>query len=963
MSEHTLEQLLARMRDKPITLGWGAIAAFGRDRLNDFLRQQFVAGNGDFRLAQPFSAQVALDPTGVATATLTDLVFGPPQVSFESSALPGSHVTLNLAVVAGSFSVIGTATGMPPRLAHSFDFSEQGGFRFHMKLDLSTIVAEVDRSGRFALDLANGEKWSCNLVEEWPAQELLGAAVANFFKGLPANNRTFELGGLDFNGYHPLSAVSFHLCAQRLPGAEDGDGALMVFCRLKGLNQKGGLPADEDDLPYLIPTDRANGKPLYSAALVLNHELIEWVDEDQLELLRHMLFPGQQVFVEAADGRHEPHDLLILGNVPETPQSVAIEPLYSSVKAGGQRQFRLLRGDGSEISGALWSTRSLDSPLAVGSVSSSGLYTAPAATLLSRDAVPALVVAEYMQDNQLQRVTAMVTGRSGLMSVLPRISVVGHLDDPVDIHASTLSGGDVQWELLEPQLGTLEVKADGHAVYTRPASVEPLITLQKIRCTDRVTGERIESAMVVLRAGPAGVVEPAFVPSIRRGSVVPFHSTNIPDAMAHWRVIGEGTVDEHGLFTPPEHVTSLVSLVLCDLKPDPSGPAVITGYAVVQLSEAREQLHWRTLAKFSVTAPGDLRQCYINGMQQIPLVIEVTTDPVKVNDIDIYIPLSDSELASMRLVALGSSEIPFLPSAQDGIEHDSPEPYATHSRKNRFHLYSPTVAGLNAHQPLPQTRAPGQRFREIFLHVRAEGSRTFHARFQDDLGGIHDSNEEVTEGHEIEITGEQIPAVDPIVGPNRDFDIVRTRVFNGPGTDGPNGDDPFNFRLTSVDYWDVIYKRNSLYTVPFSTLEVESNASTLQWESEQMDETFFSFTGYGFYPYPGPGNDKPPVRLEFDPYFRALDRNAAGTPIRQDFEDSHRPSPGELMVSLHRSMDMTYWYDEMAEGDENRMYRQMLDGPVVFVMRDVEGNRHRLQVGFPSPSLIDSRNTLVLNIQ
>lgn len=963
MSEQTLEQLLAHMRDKPITLGWGAVAAFGRDRLNDFLRQQHVEGNSDFRLNKPFSARVSLDPDGVAMATLTDLVFGPPQVSFVSSSLPGSDVTLTLDVVAGTFSLIGEATGLPRRLAHSFDFSEHSGFRFSMELDLSTIVAEVDRSGRFALDLAKGEKWSCNLVEEWPAQEALGTAIADYFKDQPANNRTFELGGLDFNGYHPLSPVSFHLCAQRAPGTEDGDGALMVFTRLKGIDQNGTLPANEGDFPYLIPGDRSGGKPLYSAALVLNSELLEWVDEQQLDVIKRMVFPGQQAFVEATGGRHEPHDLLILGNVPEKAQSATIEPLYSSVKAGGQRQFRLRRGDGSEISGALWSTRSLDSPLAVGSISAGGLYTAPAATLLSRDSVPALVVAEYMLDNRLQRSTAMITGRAELMSVVPRVSTLGLMDGPVDIHVSTLSGGDLQWELLAPKLGTLEVKGNGHAVYTPPSAVEALITLQKIRCTDKATGETIESAMVVLRTAPAGGVEPPFVPSIRRGSSVPFHSTNIPDEVAHWRVIGEGSIDDKGLFTPPDNVTSLVSLVLCEMKPAPDGPVLITGYAVVQLSEAREQVHWQELDKFSVTAPGGLRQCYINGMQQIPLTIEVITKPVNIGGIDIYIPLSETELASMRLVDNSSGEIAFLDIAQDGIAHDSPIPYAVHTRKNRFHLYSPTVAGLNPYQPLPPARNAGQRFRELFLHARVEGSRTFYVRFTDDFGGVHSSKDLVGEGHQVEITGEQIPAVDPVVGPNRDFDIIRTRVFNGPGTDGPNGDDPFNYRLTSVDYWDVIYKRTGIYTVPFSTLEIEGNVSTIQWESEQIDETFFSFTGYGFYPYPTPGDDKPPTRLGFDPYFLSFSRFAAGTPIREAFEESHRPSPGELMISLHREMDMTYWYDEMAEGDERRMYRKMLDGPVVFVLRDVEGNRHRLQVGFPSSTLIDSRNSLVLNIQ
>lgn len=961
MSEHSLQQLLARMKDKPITLGWGAIAAFSRKRLNDMLRHQYVAGLNDFRLMRPFSAEIALTDEENMYATFTDVIFGAPQLSFASSSLPGSSADLALSIIGGSFSLVSRHSTGPARLVSCFDFSEEEGFNLSMKLDMATLLGEVDQRGRFALDLEKGEEPRCNAQPEWPAQQRMGAALFNYIKQQPRNVRVFSMGLMDFNGYDPLSPRAFYLYTQAAPGATDGDGALLLFTRVKALDENGREPVAGSDFPYLIPSDKQNGEPLYTASLVINADLRKWVEDRPPEVARSLTFPARNLFAEANAGRHEPHDMLLLGNISPARQSASLEPLQCSVKAGAQQQFQVRHADGRLVQGVRWSTHSLGSPLAGGSISADGLYTAPPINRMGKDSQQSLVVASYQLDGVTYEDTAVILDRFEGMDVLPRARSVMPAGEPVDIRVGSPGGGELQWRLLEPGLGSLEVVGEGHAVYTPPATVEPLVSLQKIECLNLRTGETIESAMIIVRATPGGIVEPPFVPSIAKGAGVQFE-TNIPPDRARWSVIGEGSIDQNGLFTPPAEVTSLISLVLCDFLLD-NDTSLATGFATVQLSKREEEQSWVELDEFSIKPSGGVTQCFANGYQQIPLIITVTTKAVLVDGKEVFYPLDAGELASIRVVDSEThQDLPVLEDEQEGIDYGSGDSYAILEHANRFNLYS-----ANGVEPMPAEagvapRNESERQRRLFLHTTQQGSRKFYARFRDKNGGSWTSLEWNGEGHDIELTGIKPPAPDPNPGPNRNYDIVRARVWNGPGED--DGDDDFTYRLESVDYWTVSYQRLMGIQVPFATLRIERNCSTIQWESEQIEELFFSYTGHAFYPavYQD-GITNPPARLTFDIYFRLLHELVGASPIRMEFEPNQQPSPGELMVSLHRVADMPYWYDGMAEGDEEKHFRALLDPPMVFVMLDMEGNRHRLMIGFQPPTLDFSRNTLVLNVQ
>ncbi len=960
MSDHSLQDLLAYMQDRPITLGWGAVLCFGRSRLNAMLQEQFVNRLASVEQIRPITTSVCLDDDCTMLATLSDVRFGAPRLSFESASITSPLVTLSLPLTSGTYTLTRQPVGQPPTLASSTRLEESQGYRLSMQLPLGQGLGEVDASGRITLDLADGREVRCNLASQLPAQEKLGQALQNFVNLQPSNGRRFGLGLFEFTSQHPLGPLSFHLRPQAAPENGDGDGAVLVFVRLRANLGNGTVPVQDGDFPYLIPSDRQGQGPRWSAALVLAEEMLEWLDEEQLDVLKNLLFPGQGVFVEHPGDRHQPHDLLVLGNIAPKANAGLLEPQLGSLKAGTTRQFVARRGDGSVIKDVSWSTESLGGRLAVGSIDANGLYTAPDAPTLGADGTPALVLGRYMEDGELREVSASMLGRMEGMNIHPRIAV-RQRDEPLELVVSSQYGGNLRWELVEPAVGSLVVTGPGRALYTPPAEVAQPTTLQRIRCLDPAGNDAIEAAVIITQGAATTEIEPYFVPVIDFDAPIAFHAA-APAGWARWTVQGGGTVDSQGLFTPPSNPDgSPVSLVCCEVLFNGVGPVISAGFSVVRLA-AREVVHrWRTLDKFAVRAAGGLTQAYANGMQQIPLVIEIATQSVNIGDRQEYIKLSVTELASLRLVDANSDQdLKFIDDDQEGMLPGPLTPWMTHARRNRFYLYSPNGAGQASEPALPEPRNPSTVYRQLYVHMGVQATQRFYVRFTGDDNKVYSSNDKPVEDAAIDLTGVRVPVPDST--PGRDYYLERERVWNGEGES--QGDDEFTYMLSSQDYWRLLYRRGGFTVVPFATLRIEANGSTIRWESEQMEETFFSMTGYAFHPFHADftGIDQRPTRLSFDPYLLSLIRAVGGPAPRAQLEPGREPSPGELIISLERSADMPYWYDGMAEHKPHRMFRALLDGPVTFVLIDMEGNRHRLRVAFQPPTLVDARNQLVLSL-
>ncbi|OCR24120.1 hypothetical protein AFK24_15250 [Pseudomonas syringae] len=961
--------------------GWGAILTFGRTELNRLIKEQYIRGFEGLQFLLPFSETFPVGNIGDNSeqVELRGIVLGVPTLSFESASLNEAVLTVTMSIVGGTFTSFRHAAGVPPSVLSSFNISEVMGFNVSMQASVNSMIGEVDSSGVVTLDLTLSSEVTCNLGSVKKVQDQIGEYFQRYFVGQQNSQRRFVLGMLKLDNYNPLSPTRFAIRVQRAPGADQrlaanfGDGAVVVFIRLKVQDGESmpGTPIEGSGFPYLIPDDQTDGLPLYSAALMVDQRLRPLVDEEQLDLLKSLIFPNQNRFDEVS--RHEPHDLAIFGNIRESSSSVSIQPSAVMLGAEQEQTFVARRNDGSVVANVQWAVRSPDFPGSQGRITSSGgVYTANAQSTMYRNRLPMVVTASYYQEGEEQKASALVHERFESMSVAPLVQIRSGTDKTaIAIRASTLGSGPLLFRIIEPAAGArLEPVDANHENYFPPPVVQPeAILVQKIQISDP-DGEQAIATIVLLNKPNYLELEPYYVKGLGPRETVEFKQLNdqIDPTLLGWSVLGEGEVDEErGIFTAPATPTSMISVVVCELpSPGPEWPSQY-GYSIVNLQPLETEYippRWESLQEFSISAPnsppGVSAQGYANGFQQIPIVITLETKTIEVDGQQLHVPVSDVELSTLRLVEkFSDGHVRFIDDLQEGIEYGSDLPYAAHTRPNRFSLYSATLAGKNARHALPTPKNNGTRYRELYVHMAVEGSRTFYAEFQADDGTTWRSDSNIGGEGELTVLGVKPPVLNAA-----HYELVRDRAFNGQGNDGPpENPDPFSYYLDSVDYWHLSYMRLGTYPVLFATLRVENNTSTIQWESEYCEETFFSYTGYAFYPAPYRANNAPPDGLSFDIYYRALLSVSSLDEVDRSIVSGKEPSPGELIVSLHRVPDMKYWHDGLAGGDELKKFRRILDRPVVFVLLDEEGNRHRVQIGFDAPTIDDSRNRLMLTLQ
>jgi hypothetical protein len=336
------------------------------------------------------------------------------------------------------------------------------------------------------------------------------------------------------------------------------------------------------------------------------------------------------------------------------------------------------------------------------------------------------------------------------------------------------------------------------------------------------------------------------------------------------------------------------------------------------------------------------------------------------NGENVYIPVSDLELSTLKLVnSEGNIVLDFIDAGQEGIEYGSGTKWAVSKTKNRFREYASSPVATTATPELAAldstSSKEGVRTVRFYIHLAEEGTRTFYAQFQSPLGW-HKSNDTNEDDNEVTVQGVRIPA---LIKEHYRFEPVRVWV-DGDGYDQETqpGDpyypepDIFSYHRQTVDYWSLNYLRLNQVPIGFATLSFEKNTTTFQWESELLEEEFGSYTGHAFNPARYEHADTPaPQRLEFDGAFMLFRHETKAwtpSPLIKNV------SPGQLVISLHRTDDMNYWYDGMASGNKYKFYRKMMDDPLLIMLMDEEGNRHKLAVSFKDKSLARSRNELML---
>lgn len=948
---NSLEQILERMSQGSVTLGWGAVAAYSRERLNRLLEQQYLTRLRENTYLPPFSGMLSGDNVG-DIVKLQGLEFGTPLLSFSNASVSDSKARVRLNIVKGTVERLGS-------LISSFEITEAAGYWLEMEVDLATVQGEVDPYGRVVLNLARGARFSTNLLEvDTGLNQKLVAALEDWMKYRPAQCAMFELGTVDYFGYDPLTPTRFILRTQAAPGARVrgasnyGDGAVLVFIRLRDNPVDGQVP-DESYL-YLLPDGD------YSATLVLSQDMLGYASEEGLEVLARLLFPELNAFVSKVD--LEPFDRAIFGNIDPLRTHLTVEPALGTVLAAGeQQQFVLKDGNGQLIEASRWAAFNPQSHTgyASGTIDNQGLYTAPGEDENGQEILNIIITAEYDEQDELGKVITyraaarlLVTSENVL--VMPGANALGtkHFAEGFGVWNA---GKDlVAWDLLEPRFGELANVGARQARFVpqRHAS-RRILSVQQLQAT---ASEQRNAALLMANSQLLVTLDPPLVPTLLYGASQQLHDINriMPNAPRRWRVMaGAGKVTSSGHFTASTQYKAHSNIVACEVVQN--GVVFAAGYSVVRETAVQASSTWKELELFSITvgknADGIIGNLHPSGYQQLDIEITVRTRQVDGKDYK----LSPAEMATMALFDRSGQMIAGLCDNEEGIGSVYGAVWRTSLVRNRFELGYRGPIAMDESDPaydqetqrpeLPRSDEDRTTRQDIYLLRRGNSSsQVFHAGFQSESGEWHFSTAIAHRNSTIEVQ----------VRPQKlfgrgDYHFERKRS-GGTGGDlgGANPEhEDFDLHPVTEDCWLLSYPGGSFYTAEFITAKEtdaasELNLSMVRWESVFAGERYHSYTGYCFQ-----GHNKPePVHVSYD-------RDMAQVLGRTDFVKL----PGryeEAFLAIYNFRD------------KNRTLRDVRDlpafarmsKPLYVRLRDSVGNRHLIKIDYLPAGIIGDRNVL-----
>jgi len=953
MSGNSLENVLARLDRRRITLGWGAIAAFSRSRLNSLLRDQYLQRLSTLQFLPLLNADVEHNDYIRTRSVLRKLEFGAPLLSFTTASLRDSKAQLTFPIVAGNYLC---QSPLAENLLTRFTIDEAMGYWLVMDIDLSLVVGEVDRRGRVTLDLAQATEFRCNLAgDNEPVNALLAAAVSEHFGQLPHHRGRFELGMLDFAGYSPLTPTRFRILTQAAPGAQVmgadnyGDGAVLTFIQLQANEAPGQLPTSS--FPYLIPDDRdAEDRERYTAAVVVDRVMLEHVTDDRVDVLASLLFPASHAFVEHE--RYTPHDLAIFGSIEVLPSVLSIDPAFTVMGAGEQQQFTLRDQTGKTVPASNWHAVSRQSHSVAGDgvIDANGLYRSPALSDIGYSSLTIVISAEY----QGQQATAQLLVKFEQTQIAPRVAVFAP-QTSMELGAVMRGGEAVEWTLQGVKRGELD-RSQGARVMFMPETLanKRLLSVQQVQGRGK---EQRQAALIMLNGLQSVVLEPARALHLQHGqsiAIVEREPGLLPRARRRWQLIGPGTLDDNGVYTAPLDDQQGTSVVTCEVVQN--GVVLAAGYSLLEVGEQEPvpDPTWTNISSYTISVPGGdanatKGQLLNNGFQSLRVQVVIETE--KAADGKFY-RLSYDERASIGLNFESSKmRLPALPESNpsEGIERDDVYQWATRQVPNRFQLAYGQLPASHAEEQNEEVITPQEEEaitrQDIYLHCadRAGNATKLYSSFYADVGGVWNSTRSNDEHSRIEVIPKDVPDASAF-----QYTWQRVRVEGGVGGPQDPGDTDFDYYLRTVDYWQLNVVGSRFETCQFLPLRASDdpvNTSMIRWESENRQEIMFSFTGYIFRDTLEPLESN----VQFDDDLHTLLGNR---PELQTSVDRGRFETGSLVITSHRVSDFPW------QGPDRAGPRDRLSRGLAVVLRDRQGNPHYRQIHFRPSDQIGHRNYL-----
>lgn len=938
-------------QENSVRQGWGGVLALDRRLLDLVLREQYLDALADFGAMPPISVDAYLDDAERISVSLEGLVLGAPQVSFENSTGFSEALMLRMSILAGEYKRVVQLPGSPKRVVESFTITQAMGYRVEAPLALQARRPKNSRYTLLELDLAGAVAFSTNLGPTEYARVMLGRRLQQFIGNMRAYQRTYSLGRFVMDDYYPLSPEQFMVRTQVAPwgqsegGPRHGDGGVMVFMKLGIDLLPGGQPDPGVGFPYPI-AEGATGLP---GALILVPDINDLRAGDYREVLKTFSLPNGYTFVP---GTPKPGvDLVVPGSWQQNNQAVTLEPAFASVVSGRSFPFTVTGA------GALSATN-LTRPAVTGTFNGA-VYSPRAVASFAEDQQMVLVTAPAETGGEGGR-HALVIETARAMHAAPRAATWVQGDDPIELRATSVDDGQLQWSLvdavllpnteersggkswfqtLDDALGKLEHLGDGRARFTPnpPGGNAGHFQVQRLRCTNLQTGDSVESAVVIIKFHPGLNVEPFHVTQAQSLQPTPFKVVADDDPAVTWTVCGEGEF-QGNVYMPPERPQLPIAVVKA------SDGVARTGYSIVEFSEGRQSataglLSWEALSTFELRALGAPR-CFANGWQQIEVEVKVAA----ANDHnDQPVEISDADLATLKFFnTYNNNEVAFLAPYSEAMGADSKyhaksegaeKDWAVNRDANKINRQ--VSLSDESNKPLADAR-----IRRFYFHCQMPGTLEVYAYIQNTVTGKEVISEKIANG-KLELAGLRVPSFT-----QEQYSLKRTRVA---GDTSPSLGDSFAYVDHSTDNWLLEHVLDGGQITKFARLFINDadNKSGVRWSWKPMlesdpdwsspvaDDDFVSYTGFSFTSIDNSIQDK----LVYDGLLYRMAKHR--TYLLLNALPGTRPGAGQLMITLRRDTGFVF----AIEGEE-RGYRQALEKDLIVTLLDENGNSHPLTFAF-----------------
>ena len=274
-------------------------------------------------------------------------------------------------------------------------------------------------------------------------------------------------------------------------------------------------------------------------------------------ILRNLLFPGHNAL--HLSEAFVPGDLAVFGQIDPLRTTTVLTPASSNIEAGSALQF-LLTPSPDDVT---WRVRDVDGIReAVGTISSSGVYTAPSQAELSEGVVTVIVTAEGFLDGQPVKGSALVSVLNNMISVNPLYISCDSMGT-TELSAESISGGILEWTHLTPEWGSTLTEIAGKPnsrTYTagRPVTADTPFFMDRFEVKETQNGKTTTAYIHVLIIGQM-VGTPMWLSedSDPSSGTVQFELRGkngpIPPNDVIWKMLGGvGSFDdETGIYTEP----------------------------------------------------------------------------------------------------------------------------------------------------------------------------------------------------------------------------------------------------------------------------------------------------------------------------------------------------------------------------------------------------------------------------